>query len=175
MSKAVPEVVATTFTMAAIAAPNICGEKTHVSPLIEMPAGTQLIRLTDHERLQAETERLQAARAADKARIAELEKRNEGLLGLYREAESELKQCVIDRASFSDELRACTESPGGCGYWREAAKHRAGERDHALARTAELERLLHEVSCRATLLGFEPGLIETIDAALSQQGKEGEA
>jgi len=31
-----------------------------------------LIRLTDHERLQAEVERLQAARAADKARIAEL-------------------------------------------------------------------------------------------------------
>lgn len=29
--------------------------------------------LTDHERLQAEAERLQAARAADKARIAELE------------------------------------------------------------------------------------------------------
>ena len=32
-----------------------------------------LIRLADHERLQAETERLQGARAADKARIAELE------------------------------------------------------------------------------------------------------
>ncbi len=31
-----------------------------------------LIRLADHERLQAETERLQAARAADKARISEL-------------------------------------------------------------------------------------------------------
>ena len=40
------------------------------------------------------------------------------------------------------------------------------------ARIAELERL-HEVSCRATLLGFEPGLIEKIDAALAQQGKEG--
>jgi len=31
-----------------------------------------IIRLTDHERLQAEAERLQAARAADKARIEEL-------------------------------------------------------------------------------------------------------
>jgi len=40
-------------------------------------ASEPLIRLTDHERLQAEAERLQAdheaARAADKARIAELE------------------------------------------------------------------------------------------------------
>jgi len=32
-----------------------------------------LIRLSDHERLQAEAERLQAARAEDKARIEELE------------------------------------------------------------------------------------------------------
>lgn len=141
---------------------------------------------------------------ADKARIAELEKRSEGLLGLYREAESELKQCVIDRASFSDELRACTESPGGCGYWREAAKHRTGERDHALARIAELEAylalakdqslaiqagiqlekentellgLLRE--CREALASdgtanWMRALIARIDAALAQQGKEGE-
>jgi hypothetical protein len=144
-------------------------------------------------------------RAADKARIAELEKRSGGLLGLYREAESELKQCVIDRASFSDELRACTESPGGCGYWREAAKHRTGERDHALARIAELEAylalakdqslaiqagiqlekentellgLLRE--CREALASdgtanWMRALIARIDAALAQQGKEGEA
>ncbi|MBN0091613.1 hypothetical protein JTL65_33430, partial [Pseudomonas aeruginosa] len=25
---------------------------------------------------------------------------------------------------LSDELSACTEHPGGCGYWREAAKRR---------------------------------------------------
>ena len=34
--------------------------------------GRRYVCLTDHERLQAEVERLQAARAADKARIAEL-------------------------------------------------------------------------------------------------------
>lgn len=39
-----------------------------------------LIRLTDHERLQAEAERLQAARAADKARIMVLEAALSGLL-----------------------------------------------------------------------------------------------
>ncbi|HCE6053721.1 hypothetical protein ACM73O_30045 [Pseudomonas aeruginosa] len=33
----------------------------------------------------------------------------------------------IDR--LSDELSACTEHPGGCGYWREAAKRRTEERD----------------------------------------------
>ncbi|WP_146056642.1 hypothetical protein [Pseudomonas aeruginosa] len=33
----------------------------------------------------------------------------------------------IDR--LRDELSACTEHPGGCGYWREAAKRRTEERD----------------------------------------------
>lgn len=139
-------------------------------------------------------------RAADKARIAELEKRSEGLLGLYREAESELKQCVIDRASFSDELRACTESPGGCGYWREAAKHRTGERDHALARIAELEaanainmpgllddldEALEEIALRGRQddYGYQQlrawyskmrRVTRAVDEALAQQGKEGE-
>ncbi|MEX7116383.1 hypothetical protein AB2C39_34500, partial [Pseudomonas aeruginosa] len=37
----------------------------------------------------------------------------------------------IDR--LSDELSACTEHPGGCGYWREAAKRRAEERDRLKA------------------------------------------
>ena len=44
-----------------------------------------LIRLTDHERLQAEAERLQAARAADKARIAELEVALSELRDWYQE------------------------------------------------------------------------------------------
>ncbi|RUI74830.1 ead/Ea22-like family protein, partial [Pseudomonas aeruginosa] len=30
---------------------------------------------------------------------------------------------------LNDELSACTEHPGGCGYWREAAKRRTEERD----------------------------------------------
>lgn len=37
------------------------------------PDAVLYVRFTDHERLQAEAERLQADRAADKARIAELE------------------------------------------------------------------------------------------------------
>lgn len=134
--------------------------------------------MTDAQRTAELDRYLSDGIAADKARIAELEKRSEGLLGLYREAESELKQCVIDRASFSDELRACTESPGGCGYWREAAKHRAGERDHALARIAELEAALMVAKQRITSgpYGAHPTLetIACIDATIAQQGKEGE-
>lgn len=33
-------------------------------------------------------------------------------------------------AALKQELSACTESPGGCGYWREAAKLREQERDN---------------------------------------------
>lgn len=39
---------------------------------------------------------------------------------------------VLDEIErLTEELSACTESPGGCGYWREAAKWREQERDAA--------------------------------------------
>ncbi len=72
--------------------------------------------LTDHERLQAETERLQAARAADKARIAEL-------TGLLSDARTDLSNWMAGYAAGDDLTTA---------------------------------------------------LIARIDAALAQQGKEGE-
>ena len=50
------------------------------------PNGEELIRLTDHKRLQAETERLQAARAADKAGIVELVEALESMTCAYRMA-----------------------------------------------------------------------------------------
>ncbi|WP_328997096.1 ead/Ea22-like family protein [Pseudomonas aeruginosa] len=49
----------------------------------------------------------------------------------------------IDR--LSDELSACTEHPGGCGYWREAAKRRAEERDRLRAQNDALRGALHAV------------------------------
>ena len=52
-----------------------------------------LIRLADHERLQAETERLQAARAADKARIEELEA---ALRNISAEVDGNIRECVRD-------------------------------------------------------------------------------
>ncbi|MDP5475610.1 ead/Ea22-like family protein [Pseudomonas aeruginosa] len=49
----------------------------------------------------------------------------------------------IDR--LSDELSACTEHPGGCGYWREAAKRRAEERDRLKAENEALRGALQAV------------------------------
>ncbi|MHA7945970.1 hypothetical protein ACX97B_13730 [Pseudomonas aeruginosa] len=44
-----------------------------------------------------------------------------------------------------DELSACTEHPGGCGYWREAAKRRAEERDRLKAENEVLRGALQAV------------------------------
>ncbi|EMV7745818.1 ead/Ea22-like family protein [Pseudomonas aeruginosa] len=46
---------------------------------------------------------------------------------------------------LSEELSACTEHPGGCGYWREAAKRRAEERDRLRAQNDALRGALHAV------------------------------
>ncbi|MFW4644516.1 ead/Ea22-like family protein [Pseudomonas aeruginosa] len=46
---------------------------------------------------------------------------------------------------LSDELSACTEHPGGCGYWREAAKRRAEERDRLRAQNEALRGALQAV------------------------------
>ncbi|RPX50984.1 hypothetical protein IPC713_05480 [Pseudomonas aeruginosa] len=51
---------------------------------------------------------------------------------------------------LSEELSACTEHPGGCGYWREAAKRRAEERDRL---RAENEALL--LGMRAILNAYD--------------------
>ncbi|WP_400581440.1 ead/Ea22-like family protein [Pseudomonas aeruginosa] len=50
----------------------------------------------------------------------------------------------IDR--LSDELSACTEHPGGCGYWREAAKRRAEERDQIKAEVERFKEANREIS-----------------------------
>ncbi|MDH0070054.1 ead/Ea22-like family protein [Pseudomonas aeruginosa] len=46
---------------------------------------------------------------------------------------------------LNDELSACTEHPGGCGYWREAAKRRAEERDRLRAQNDALRGALQAV------------------------------
>lgn len=46
---------------------------------------------------------------------------------------------------MNDELSACTEHPGGCGYWREAAKRRAEERDRLRAQNDALRGALQAV------------------------------
>jgi hypothetical protein len=106
--------------------------------------------LTDHERLQAEAERLQAARAADKARIKFLE----GLQSKLAPFALEIMRAANQGASFD-----------GWEIQDTARKH--GLMTH------------HEVSepcgegCACAEFEF-PGECYRIDAALSQQGKEGE-
>ncbi|WP_034075484.1 hypothetical protein K9U73_018690 [Pseudomonas aeruginosa] len=41
----------------------------------------------------------------------------------------EIDRLKAENERLLDELSACTEHPGGCGYWREAAKRRTEERD----------------------------------------------
>ena len=52
----------------------------------------------------------------------------------------------IDR--LTHELEACTEGPGGCGYWREAAKQRETEIDRLSDEKGRLiaeNRILHDM------------------------------
>ncbi|MCO2196596.1 hypothetical protein FA389_07915 [Pseudomonas aeruginosa] len=47
---------------------------------------------------------------------------------------------------LSDELSACTEHPGGCGYWREAAKRRTEEHDQIKAEVERFKEANREIS-----------------------------
>lgn len=51
----------------------------------------------------------------------------------------------VENERLLDELSACTEHPGGCGYWREAAKRRAEERDRLKAENEALRGALQAV------------------------------
>ena len=105
-----------------------------------------LIRLADHERLQAETERLQAARAADKARIAELEKERDEWHRLFDSAGQLSKNACDDLNS---------------------AKSRIAEL------VLSLHTVVGMLHHRATT-PLERQAIRIAETALAQQGKEGE-
>lgn len=76
----------------------------------------------------------------------------------------------IDR--LSDELSACTEHPGGCGYWREAAKRRAEERDRLKAENEALREIISECAtacgagcapeCTLEFMSMLPGEISSV-------------
>ncbi|HFE9043646.1 TPA: hypothetical protein ACGATJ_006425 [Pseudomonas aeruginosa] len=57
----------------------------------------------------------------------------------------EIDRLKAENERLLDELSACTEHPGGCGYWREAAKRRAEERDRLRAQNDALRGALHAV------------------------------
>ncbi|RPS02991.1 hypothetical protein IPC1031_24530 [Pseudomonas aeruginosa] len=57
----------------------------------------------------------------------------------------EIDRLKAENESLLDELSACTEHPGGCGYWREAAKRRTEERDQFKAENDALRGALQAV------------------------------
>ncbi|RCI41473.1 hypothetical protein DT380_03695 [Pseudomonas aeruginosa] len=94
----------------------------------------------------------------DHAELRRLAKRADALHGTpslehvfaitkFREAvEPKAILALLDEIDgLNDELSACTEHPGGCGYWREAAKRRAEERDRLRAQNDALRGALHAV------------------------------
>ncbi|MDI2516722.1 ead/Ea22-like family protein [Pseudomonas aeruginosa] len=56
---------------------------------------------------------------------------------------------------LSEELSACTEHPGGCGYWREAAKRRAEERDQFKEENEALRESLQALIHISDATGWE--------------------
>ncbi|HCF7481684.1 TPA: hypothetical protein NIK11_004815 [Pseudomonas aeruginosa] len=73
---------------------------------------------------------------------------------------------------LSDELSACTEHPGGCGYWREAAKRRAEERDRLRAQNEALRGALQAVvddpTWRSNDNTLWPKIIKAMDKGATQ-------
>ncbi|HHX2284518.1 TPA: hypothetical protein ACVFIV_005844 [Pseudomonas aeruginosa] len=61
------------------------------------------------------------------------------------DARKERDRLKAENERLLDELSACTEHPGGCGYWREAAKRRAEERDRLRAQNDALRGALQAV------------------------------
>ncbi len=59
-------------------------------------------------------------------------------------AEVDRDRLKVENERLLDELSACTEHPGGCGYWREAAKRRAEERDRLKAENEVLRGALKQ-------------------------------
>ncbi|MER0808969.1 hypothetical protein ACEOIK_06540 [Pseudomonas aeruginosa] len=57
----------------------------------------------------------------------------------------DIDRLKAENESLLDELSACTEHPGGCGYWREAAKRRTEERDQLKAENDALRGALQAV------------------------------
>lgn len=84
---------------------------------------------------------------------------------------------------LSEELSACTEHPGGCGYWREAAKRRAEERDRLKAENEALRKIISECAkacgagcapeCTLEFMSMLPGEISSVVSrrAVAEIGK----
>lgn len=158
MSK--PEVVAIAFPSEAFEGAEGVGLNDYASR-VGVTCPTELIRLTDHERLQAETERLQAASAADKSRIEEL---TDLCDRLKQEAQIQAQEARTANATIAEIYRIVSGGKGEPGNWNGAEPVRK--------RIAELEAERKEV--RDLLKAMFPKHVVESLAALAQQGKDGE-
>lgn len=72
---------------------------------------------------------------------------------------SQFAELVAENKRLNDELGACTESPGGCGYWRDAARLREQERDQARVEIDELRTALQKIADLSNYVGSpdDPG------------------
>ncbi len=82
----------------------------------------------------------------------------------------EIDRLKAENERLLDELSACTEHPGGCGYWREAAKRRAEERDRLKAENEALRGALQAVVDDPTWRSNDNTLWPKIIKAMNQPG-----
>ena len=63
-----------------------------------------------------------------------------------RQFHSIAQALLTERDQISDELSACKEGPGTCGYWREAARLREEERDQLKAESEESSAVIDQLA-----------------------------
>lgn len=121
-------------------------------------------------------EALEAARAADKARIEEL---TDLCDRLKQEAQIQAQEARTANATIAEIYRIVSGGKGEPGNWNgaEPVRRRIAELEQDKARldsgcimTNERDEFGHEYQCERRGLNLR----ERIDAALAQQGKEGE-
>ncbi|HBN8067655.1 TPA: hypothetical protein L3769_004942 [Pseudomonas aeruginosa] len=87
-------------------------------------------------------------------------------------AEVDRDRLKAENERLLDELSACTEHPGGCGYWREAAKRRAEDRDRLKAENDALRGALQAVvddpTWRSNDNTLWPKIIKAMDKGATQ-------
>lgn len=81
-------------------------------------------------------------------------------------------ELIAEVERLNEELSACTEHPGGCGYWREAAKLREAERDKIQAEVERFKDANREISETNTRRRDENVRLKAENAALRQFAAE---
>ena len=115
---------------------------------------------------------LERDNAALRAQIAELEgnleRSVETAMAVMETKDQRIKyECDRARraeAELAEERAFHGECPGGCGYWKEAAKRREGERDEARAKCERLEKVRDRARICCILFEYMDG-----KAGLSQE------